>query len=108
MEQEVLTLGRNAEPKFEAQWKSFKAGTHFFVMAVIEQEEDGGFVAYAPNLPGAVSQGVTEEEALSNLAEAVAGCLASYRSEGKDIPWVREEPEIPETATRTQWIEVDV
>ncbi len=108
MIQEVLTFGKKTEPKAEITWKPFDPGTHFVVMAVVEPEEDGGFVSYAPNLPGAVSQGATEDDALSNLAEAIAGCLASYHATGETIPWVHEEPEIPETATRTQWIEVDV
>lgn len=35
------------------------------------QESDEGFSVWVPGLPGCVSQGETEEEALANIAEAV-------------------------------------
>ena len=35
------------------------------------QESEEGFSAWVPGLPGCVSQGETEEEALANIAEAV-------------------------------------
>jgi predicted RNase H-like HicB family nuclease len=43
----------------------------------VEPDElDGGFVAECVDLPGCMSQGETEEEALENLADAIAGVLA--------------------------------
>lgn len=41
----------------------------------IEQDEDGYFVAHCPALPGCHTQGDTEEEALTNIKEAIALCL---------------------------------
>lgn len=38
---------------------------------VLERSEDGGFTVYAPSLPGCVSEGETEEEALRNIREAI-------------------------------------
>lgn len=38
---------------------------------VLERSEDGGFSAYVPALPGCLSEGETEEEALANLREAI-------------------------------------
>jgi predicted RNase H-like HicB family nuclease len=35
-------------------------------------DEDGYFVAEVPSLPGCISQGVTREEALENIQEAIA------------------------------------
>ena len=37
----------------------------------LEQGEDGYVVVECPSLPGCVSQGRTEEEALSNIKEAI-------------------------------------
>ena len=43
---------------------------------VIHEAEEGGFWAEAPSLPGCVAQGETFEELLSNIYEAVEGCLS--------------------------------
>lgn len=39
--------------------------------AVYEAAEEGGFIAYAAELPGAITQGETIEEARANLVEAI-------------------------------------
>jgi predicted RNase H-like HicB family nuclease len=41
----------------------------------LEQDEDGWFVVECPALPGCVSQGRDEEEALENIKEAITGWL---------------------------------
>jgi predicted RNase H-like HicB family nuclease len=41
----------------------------------IEQDEDGYFVAECPALPGCVSQGKDEQEALTNVKEAIQAWL---------------------------------
>lgn len=41
----------------------------------IERAEDGWFVIECPALPGCVSQGSTEEEALANIREAITAWL---------------------------------
>ena len=38
---------------------------------VLEKSDEGGFTAYAPSLPGCISEGNTEEEALKNIKEAI-------------------------------------
>lgn len=53
---------------------------------VIEQDEDGVFVAEAPSLPGCVSQGGTRAEALVNIKEAIAAYLESLAAHGEPIP----------------------
>ncbi|MCK6553409.1 type II toxin-antitoxin system HicB family antitoxin [Candidatus Binatia bacterium] len=47
--------------------------------AVFEPAEEGGFVAYVEELPGANTQGETLEEARTNLVEAVALLLEANR-----------------------------
>ncbi len=41
----------------------------------LEQDEDGWIVAECPALPGCVSQGRDEEEALANIREAITAWL---------------------------------
>jgi predicted RNase H-like HicB family nuclease len=41
----------------------------------LTQEESGWVVAECPELPGCVSQGKSESEALANIREAIAGWL---------------------------------
>jgi len=38
---------------------------------VLEPQEEGGFTAVVPNLPGCVSEGDTEEEAVANIRDAI-------------------------------------
>ncbi len=42
---------------------------------IVEQDEKGYFVAWAPSIPGCHSQGETYEEALKNVKEAIELCL---------------------------------
>jgi predicted RNase H-like HicB family nuclease len=53
---------------------------------VIEQDEDGVFVASCPSLPGCHSQGKTRAEAMANVREAVEAYLESLREHGDPIP----------------------
>jgi antitoxin HicB len=53
---------------------------------VIEQDEDGAFVAECPSLPGCVSQGQTRAEALGNIRDAITGYVESLRKHGEPIP----------------------
>lgn len=39
-------------------------------------EEDGGYWAEVPSIPGCVTQGDTIEELIQNLYEAIEGCLS--------------------------------
>ena len=53
---------------------------------VIEQDEDGKFVAHCPSLPGCWSEGDTRDEAKQNIADAIQGYLASLKKHGDPIP----------------------
>lgn len=43
---------------------------------IIHEAEDGGFWAEVPSIPGCVTQGDSFDELLSNIYEAVEGCLS--------------------------------
>ncbi len=45
---------------------------------LIHEAEEGGYWAEVPAIPGCVTQGETFEELLSNLYEAVEGCLSVH------------------------------
>jgi predicted RNase H-like HicB family nuclease len=53
---------------------------------LIEQDEDGVFVAEVPALPGCISQGKTRSEVLDNIKEAMVGYLESLEAHGEPIP----------------------
>jgi len=53
---------------------------------VIEQDEDGVFVASCPSLPGCHSQGATRSEAKANIREAIEGYLEGLKEHGDPIP----------------------
>ncbi len=47
--------------------------------AVFEEAEEGGYIAYVAEVPGAVTQGETLEEARDNLREAAELVLEANR-----------------------------
>ena len=53
---------------------------------IIEQDEDGVFVANCPTLPGCISQGKTRAEAQANIADAIKGYLESLAKHDEPIP----------------------
>ena len=61
---------------------------------LVEQDEDGWFVASAPAIPGCHTQGKTYEEVIKNIKEAIELCLEvaqddpSYRDK---IDWSESE-----------------
>ena len=53
---------------------------------LIEDTEEGGFVASYPDLQGCISSGETEEKAIANVKEAKIEWLKSAIEDGYDIP----------------------
>lgn len=55
---------------------------------VVHEAEEGGYWAEVPSIPGCVTQGETFDELLSNIYEAVEGCLSidthEFSISGKD------------------------
>jgi len=43
---------------------------------IVHEAEEGGFWAEVPAIPGCATQGDTFDELLSNIYEAVEGCLS--------------------------------
>ena len=55
------------------------------IQVLIEQDEDGLFVADVPALQGCHTQGRTFEEAIESIKEVIAMCVQELREEGKPI-----------------------
>jgi antitoxin HicB len=53
---------------------------------IVQQDEDGVFVAECATLPGCVSQGTTRKEAIDNIRDAISGYLESLRKHEEPIP----------------------
>ena len=45
------------------------------LLVTVERNETGTFVVECPSIPGCISQGKTEQEAIANIREAIVGCL---------------------------------
>jgi len=52
------------------------------LIVTLEPDETGMIVVECPAIPGCVSQGKTEEEALINIQEAIEACLEARASAG--------------------------
>jgi predicted RNase H-like HicB family nuclease len=52
---------------------------------VLENDEDGWIVATCPSLPGCISQGKTEKQALKNIKEAIELHLQALAEDGIPI-----------------------
>ena len=61
----------------------------------IYQDEEGWYVVECPVIPGCMSQGKTEEEALKNIQEAIQLCLEVRREKNLPLTIESREVEIP-------------
>ena len=60
--------------------------TVFDFEVVLEPEEEGGYHVSAPAIKGCHSYGQTRQEALTNIADAIGGCLAALGKHGHSLP----------------------
>ena len=59
------------------------------------QDEDGVFVVECPAIPGCISQGKTEQEALANIKDAIRLCLEVRAERGMPLTLPTREIEVP-------------
>ena len=55
-------------------------------LIVIERADDGGYGAWAPDLPGCVALGDTIVDAERQMREAIAFHLEGLREQGEPVP----------------------
>ncbi len=53
---------------------------------VIRPGEDGFWVAECPSLPGCISQGATQEDALANIKEAIGVYIEALEADHLPVP----------------------
>jgi predicted RNase H-like HicB family nuclease len=59
--------------------------TNLKFTAVYKKADEGGYVGYVVELPGANTQGKTLDETRENLKEAVSLLLECYREEAENL-----------------------
>jgi len=59
---------------------------NFSFSVVLEPQEGGGFTVLVPALPEVVTEGETEQEAMTNAEEAIRAVLSYRRDNGLLIP----------------------
>ena len=60
----------------------------------LERDETGMVVAECPAIPGCVSQGKTEDQALDNIREAIEACLEARAANGMPLTVATREVEV--------------
>ncbi len=59
-----------------------------------DRDETGMIVTECPAIPGCVSQGKTEAEALANIREAIEACLEARAANGLPLTVATREVEV--------------
>lgn len=55
-------------------------------VVLIPDIESGGFTVIVPSLPGCISEGDTEEEALANIKDAIDLYIEDMIADGEEVP----------------------
>jgi len=65
------------------------------LIITLERDETGMIVAECPAIPGCVSQGKTEDEAVENIREAIQACLEARAEAGMPLTIEIRQIEVP-------------
>jgi predicted RNase H-like HicB family nuclease len=61
---------------------------------ILREEPEGGYSAQCIELPGAISQGETRKQAITNIREAIEGYLEAFPEELSQLKRKRELVEV--------------
>lgn len=64
------------------------------LIVTLQRDETGMIVAECPAIPGCISQGQNEDEAIRNIQEAIRGCLESRAAHGMPLTVAVREVEV--------------
>lgn len=73
-------------PSVVLQMRQF-FGRTYECRIMLVPEDEGGFSAFATKLPGVVSQGDTESQAIENIKDAFRESLRAYLDMALTAPW---------------------
>jgi antitoxin HicB len=79
--------------------------TYTYTVVLEPDDEEGGFVAHVPALPGCHTEGDTRDEAIAMAKDAIAGYVESLLAHNEPIP-VEVSPVGPVLVTVT--VQTDV
>jgi antitoxin HicB len=88
-----MKIIKKIEPPFEFD-------SYIRILSPLIKEDGGGFMITFPDLPGCMSDGDTEEEALENAKDAFVSWVSARIDQGKTVP----EP----MAITADFVETDV
>ncbi len=63
-------------------------------IVTVDRDEDGVWVVECPSIPGCVTQGSTKAEALENIKDAIAACLAVRSERGMPLTVETQQVEV--------------
>lgn len=63
-------------------------------IVTIDRDEDGIFIIECPSIPGCISQGKTEREAIENIKDAIKQCLEVRAERGMPLTVSMREIEV--------------
>lgn len=64
------------------------------LIVTLDRDESGMIVAECPAIPGCVSQGKTEDDAMANIREAIAVCIETRAANGMPLTVTTREVEV--------------
>jgi predicted RNase H-like HicB family nuclease len=64
------------------------------LLVTLERDETGMIVAECPAIPGCVSQGKTDDEAVANVCEAIQACMEARAASGMPLTVAVREVEV--------------
>jgi len=70
----------------------------YIYTALISQDAEGVYVARVPDIPGCVTTGSSLSDAIDQITDAAAACLAVAEDEGLDIAPARSQENLPREA----------
>jgi len=63
-------------------------------IVTMDRDEDGMLIIECPSIPGCVSQGKTEQEAIENIKDAIKQCLEVRAEKGMPLTVSMREVEV--------------